>query len=658
MGSFTFKVSDIHDNWSSVQTTSVEVIAVADKPSISLSLSDGVLVDGGTTTTQGITEQESVNVKLGHQYGDNNIYGTNGTNYRETTSKVLDFGVANAGKTIELTMDVTVAGSWNFSSSYYDDNWSVFVNNEQKAIYKYSSQSGQTPSNYNESTNSSGVVEYEYGNAGENSNFTKNHQTPTLMVTLDENGRANLTLAASTTEKAETVTFNWVKGYIPAETVELEDKYEYTVDIASSLVDKDGSESLSVKIEGVPLNAEFTPSTGMTNLGNGVWELIIPAGQKEVTLNNLKMLVPEDETTFTLKATATATEANDTQDTSSSITSISNTEGEVHNIPDARITVTDITSDDSTTLTKAISHVKYFLSDGTTAKVEYSDGVEIKDPNDPTKFIEEIERLTGSTVTDYYIKAAKNVYTDDGTFYDTFDKKGKLVTDPLTNQVTSGQEYSYNISTNEIYNFNSSSFEYKIVINASIVDTNNEESLNVVVSVPTGAVLSQGTDNSDGTWTINVNNSDLFTTELNVTSSTRIDANEISLKVTSTNENTNESVTNETGADNNNVLMMTGDSIDLEDISLTNKIEAISLEGNGSQTLNLDLSDVIDLTDIDNDLVIKGDLSDKVDLDNTEWTNSGTQEIDGSNYNVYTGLGANSTVKLLIDDDIEITPDI
>ena len=330
----------------------------------------------------------------------------------------------------------------------------------------------------------------------------------------------------------------------------------------------------------------------------------------------------------------------------------------IHNIPDARITVTDITSDDSTTLTKAISHVKYFLSNGTTAKVDYADGVEIKDPNDPTKFIEEIERLTGSTVTDYYIKAAKNVYTDDGTFYDTFDKKGKLVTDPLTNQVTSGQEYSYNISTNEIYNFNSSSFEYKIVINASIVDTNNEESLNVVVSVPTGAVLSQGTDNSDGTWTINVNNSDLFTTELNVTSSTRIDADEISLKVTSTNENTNESVTNETGADNNNVLMMTGDSIDLENISLTNKIESISLEGNGSQTLNLDLSDVVDLTDIDNDLVIKGDLSDKVDLDNTEWTNTGTQEIDGSNYNVYTGLGVNSTVKLLIDDDIEITPDI
>ena len=106
------------------------------------------------------------------------------------------------------------------------------------------------------------------------------------------------------------------------------------------------------------------------------------------------------------------------------------------------------------------------------------------------------------------------------------------------------------------------------------------------------------------------------------------------------------------------VVIDDNESVDLNNIILSDEIDTINLENNGIQKLNIDLDDVIDLTDSDNELVIKGDLSDKVDLDNTEWTNSGTQEIDGSNYNVYTGLGANSTVKLLIDDDIEITPDI
>ena len=33
-------------------------------------------------------------------------------------------------------------------------------------------------------------------------------------------------------------------------------------------------------------------------------------------------------------------------------------------------------------------------------------------------------------------------------------------------------------------------------------------------------------------------------------------------------------------------------------------------------------------------------------------------EIDGIKYNVFTGTGTNSTIKLLIDDDIDVTPDI
>ena len=71
------------------------------------------------------------------------------------------------------------------------------------------------------------------------------------------------------------------------------------------------------------------------------------------------------------------------------------------------------------------------------------------------------------------------------------------------------------------------------------------------------------------------------------------------------------------------------------------------------------MNDVIDLVDSNKELIIKGDLGDKVDLDTpSDWSNTGATNIEGINYNVYQGLGVNSTIKLLIEDDIDVTPDI
>ena len=62
--------------------------------------------------------------------------------------------------------------------------------------------------------------------------------------------------------------------------------------------------------------------------------------------------------------------------------------------------------------------------------------------------------------------------------------------------------------------------------------------------------------------------------------------------------------------------------------------------------------------DEEKELIIKGDMEDMIDLDSTDWSNGGTEELDGVSYNVFTGTGANSTIKLLIEDDIDVTPDI
>ena len=61
----------------------------------------------------------------------------------------------------------------------------------------------------------------------------------------------------------------------------------------------------------------------------------------------------------------------------------------------------------------------------------------------------------------------------------------------------------------------------------------------------------------------------------------------------------------------------------------------------------------------DKQLIVNGDNGDIIELDTpSDWTNAGKEQLDGVNYNVYTGTGENSTIKLLIEDEIEIKSDI
>ncbi|WP_198306115.1 VWA domain-containing protein, partial [Arcobacter vandammei] len=97
-----------------------------------------------------------------------------------------------------------------------------------------------------------------------------------------------------------------------------------------------------------------------------------------------------------------------------------------------------------------------------------------------------------------------------------------------------------------------------------------------------------------------------------------------------------------------NVQQLMGDDIDLTKV-ITKTTDVIDLE-NSSTTdkLKVDLQDILDLNK--QQLIIKGDKGDIVELDKNDWTQSGNQKIDGKDYKVYSH---NSNVKLLIDDDID-----
>ena len=71
--------------------------------------------------------------------------------------------------------------------------------------------------------------------------------------------------------------------------------------------------------------------------------------------------------------------------------------------------------------------------------------------------------------------------------------------------------------------------------------------------------------------------------------------------------------------------------------------------GKTTDKLKIDFKDILDLND--KELLIKGDKGDKVQLNLNEWDVKATS----NGYKEYVGKGTNSTVKLLIDDEIDIT---
>jgi T1SS-143 domain-containing protein len=102
--------------------------------------------------------------------------------------------------------------------------------------------------------------------------------------------------------------------------------------------------------------------------------------------------------------------------------------------------------------------------------------------------------------------------------------------------------------------------------------------------------------------------------------------------------------------DNDTLLLINDDDIDFSalDNDIVKNIETIDLKDGAHDLSNLSLQDVIDMTDSDNDLLIKGDSDDSVALTGGVWQ-QGTTTSDG--YVEYTNSN-DPTVVLKIDEDL------
>ena len=101
-------------------------------------------------------------------------------------------------------------------------------------------------------------------------------------------------------------------------------------------------------------------------------------------------------------------------------------------------------------------------------------------------------------------------------------------------------------------------------------------------------------------------------------------------------------------------LALTGSNITLDltniDNGRINSIENIDISGNGENTLTLDANDLLDLSDVTDELIVFGDSDDIINIEGS-FTLDGTRDVDGENFDVY----ADGTATLIVDPDVTVT---
>ena len=177
--------------------------------------------------------------------------------------------------------------------------------------------------------------------------------------------------------------------------------------------------------------------------------------------------------------------------------------------------------------------------------------------------------------------------------------------------------------------------------------------------IPEGTTLkdSEGNEidvNSDGSYSVVTDeNGNAAVTLVSDTELEDSALNNITASVTSI-ETESLNIATTVNMDNTGMIELSfnGDtSIDLSTLAnedAVNNIAKITLE-EGKQEITLSIEDVLGVANENNKLLIEGDSTDDVTLKG-EWENTGTETVDGTEYSVYQGSGADgSTANVLID---------
>lgn len=207
-------------------------------------------------------------------------------------------------------------------------------------------------------------------------------------------------------------------------------------------------------------------------------------------------------------------------------------------------------------------------------------------------------------------------------------------------------------------------YEYVLDLSASITDTDGNGELSNIITledIPNGVTIKGYEANEDGTYTVEIgedgkaqltlisdsllNDTDKESIKANITATDGTQFSDIKVNIDEKEESSQSTTFDGEG------------DIDLTSIIGQYKVNYIDLENGKANDIKLDFDEI--LAD-DKEIYIKGDDKDSISLNSDLWKEAEATNVDGVKYNVYTGTNsaANSTIKLLIDDDIQINHDI
>jgi|GEM_PF-467141 len=267
--------------------------------------------------------------------------------------------------------------------------------------------------------------------------------------------------------------------------------------IAASLVDSDGSESLGVTIAGVPDGATFAVGT---DNGDGSWTF------ETGDLGELTMTVPPSAAqTFDLSVTATSTEASNgsTADTAVSVT----VEADVL-ASDPTLDVSAATGNEDAAIDLDISAALTDTDGSETLSVTIAgipEGATISVGTDNVAVVNGSVTLTPDQLSDVSITPADNSDDDfDLTIMASAVEtaSGQIATSQATLPVTVtavADAPDLNVEDGS----GDANTAIALDVSAALGDLDGSETLSIEISnVPDGAVLSAGTDNGNGTWSL------------------------------------------------------------------------------------------------------------------------------------------------------------
>ncbi|RXI34527.1 Calx-beta domain-containing protein [Arcobacter defluvii] len=748
-GELKFEVGDGNGNYSDEYTTSIEIIAVADAPIASI---DVVKIETLSTTNEIIVKVGNKTYNISEIIANKDSYtelsGITNSTSTNSSSVVINENMDSNDYLKTTNSDDIIVLNGDFGGQWGNAKFEGMSGND---VYVILGDIRGSNNAINDSAGDADIIYLskarEYYVITDSSNHIVNNSGTGVDFTItqyDDNGNF---VGSMRINNIEGIVFGDGSTFGSIEKVETTTTtINYEVDITAALVDTDGSETLTVQISGVPEGATFDLAN-MTNLGNGIWEVIVPQGGTSINYSNIKMTVPSEVKYVDLQITAKSTEVSNNSSaktTDSDATIYAVNESEQVNMQEFKYNLV-LTIDnsgsmkgDKIALAKAamvnlinkyddLGEVKVLLN----VFNAYGDikGVWV----DPSKAISLINAISAGGGTNYDDALLKNItalennpapldgktisyfvsdgvptygmyektewswsqlkkittWERDGDGKNTTDVNDKIVND--WKKLDIDKTYSIGIGTNELNTYmreisQNPDEDVIIISNANDLSSTLEDTVqellvdgnvinNVVggdgeISIDSIEVdgkeytkddfpedgLLLGDNNIKFTFDFETGDYQYYAKSSNFVEEVetfKVNASDSDGDKTSFDVSASVKIVQE---ETSNIQNLMGEDIDLTTV-ITKNTDVINLENSTNDKITIELEDM--LVQEDKQLIIKGDDGDMIELDNpSDWSNAGTEQLDGINYNVYTGTGENSTVKLLIEDDIDITPDI